>query len=65
MTKQEAFELFGTKRAGLASILNVVPTAISRLPEELPDKKRREIIGAALDHRLDLKKIEKFTRKQS
>jgi len=65
MTKTEAFKLFNTNRDGLAKILCVVPTAISKIPEQLPDKKRREIIGAAIDHRLDLKKVNKFTRQQS
>lgn len=62
MTKSDAYELFNTRRDGLAKVLNVVPTAISRLPEKLPEKKRREIIGAALDHGMCVKKIARFIR---
>lgn len=62
MTKQDAFTLFGTARTGLARILGVEPPAISMLPKDLPNKKRREILGAALDHGIAVEKVTKFTK---
>lgn len=61
MTKSDAMVLLGTNRQGLAAILDVDPTAISKLPHLLPQKKRREVLGAALDHGIHIEKVNKFT----